>query len=44
MFTDDKGQTRIGFKLSPDKAQTIIEGFEAVTPDNDDKNLSNTRR
>ena len=38
MFTDDEGQTRIGFQLSPDKAQTIIEGFEAVTPDNvDDK-------
>ena len=36
-------QTRIGFHYS-DKAQTIIEGFEAVTPDNvDDKKFTIAR-
>ncbi|WP_350558104.1 hypothetical protein [Psychrobacter sp. CAL346-MNA-CIBAN-0220] len=37
MFIDNEGLRRVGFKLSEESAQTIIEGFAAVTPDTVDK-------
>jgi len=37
MFIDNEGLRRVGFKLSKDSAQTIIEGFASVTPGTVDK-------
>ncbi|WP_201584695.1 hypothetical protein [Psychrobacter jeotgali] len=36
MFLDNDGERRVGFKLSDRAAQTINEGYAAVTPDNVD--------
>lgn len=35
-FTDNEGVSRVGFKLSDDAANKIVEGFASVTPDNID--------
>lgn len=37
MFIDNEGKRRVGFELSDSAAQTIINGFAAVTPDAVDK-------
>lgn len=37
MFIDNEGVRRVGFELSKTTADTIIKGFESVTPDNVDK-------
>lgn len=37
MFIDNEGVRRVGFELPKDSADTIIKGFDAVTPDNVDK-------
>lgn len=37
MFIDNDGMRRVGFELSKESAQTIIEGFASVTPDLVDK-------
>lgn len=37
MFIDNEGTRRVGFKLPKSSANTIVEGFDAVTPDNVDK-------
>lgn len=36
MFVDNDGMRRVGFELSAESAQTITQGFAAVTPDNVD--------
>ena len=35
-FIDNKGASRVGFKLSDEDTQKIVEGFAAVTPDSVD--------
>ncbi|MES1964748.1 hypothetical protein M0N77_05290 [Psychrobacter sp. AH5] len=35
-FTDNEGVSRVGFELSENAAQKIVEGFAAVTPDDVD--------
>lgn len=37
MFIDNECTRRVGFKLPKSSANTIVEGFDAVTPDNVDK-------
>lgn len=37
MFIDNEGMRRVGFQLSKESAQTIIEGFAAIAPDTVDK-------
>ncbi|TXD97807.1 hypothetical protein ES754_02205 [Psychrobacter frigidicola] len=37
MFIDNEGMRRVGFALSKESAQTITEGFAAMTPDTVDK-------
>ena len=37
IFIDNDGKRRVGFKLSDTKAQTINEGFAAITPDTVDR-------
>ncbi|ALF58818.1 hypothetical protein [Psychrobacter urativorans] len=37
IFIDNQGVRRVGFKLSESSAQTINEGFAAITPDNVDR-------
>lgn len=37
MFIDNEGMRRVGFALSKQTAQTIIDGFAAVTPETVDK-------
>lgn len=37
MFIDNEGIRRVGFKLPESSADTIVEGFAAITPDNVDK-------
>ena len=37
VFEDDSGNTRVGFKMDDASAKTILEGFDAVTPESVDK-------
>lgn len=37
IFIDNEGVRRVGFELPKSSADTIIEGFDAITPDNVDK-------
>ncbi|WP_299188686.1 hypothetical protein [uncultured Psychrobacter sp.] len=37
IFVDNEGVRRVGFELPKSSADTIIEGFDAITPDNVDK-------
>ncbi|WP_058368766.1 hypothetical protein [Psychrobacter sp. ENNN9_III] len=42
MFIDNEGTRRIGFELPKSSADTIIDGFDAITPDNVDKDRFKT--
>lgn len=42
MFIDNDGIRRVGFELSETSAQTVIQGFAAVTPDAIDKDKFKT--